>query len=109
MLPAYHLAKNSVVPGPVCTLQGVLINSGDVGSALFSFVIAIHTYLFFTRGARLRTKTIAESGKRHWILCFLLWFIVAFLGFIGIVLIEKIYPEKGSFCNIFPLTQANMM
>ena|SRR5437016_8879026 len=72
MLPAYHLAKESIAPGPVYTLQGVLINSGDVGSALFSFVI---TYLLFTRRARLRTKTIAESGKRYWSICFLFWFI----------------------------------
>jgi hypothetical protein len=104
ILPSYHLAMHSVVPSLGCNVQGVFINSGDIGSALFSFVIAIHTYLFFARNGRWRkwVQDYSSGGYGRWILCGFLWFMVAFLAFIGIVLIEKLNPDDGPFCEILP-------
>jgi hypothetical protein len=100
ILPSYHLAKHSVVPSLGCNVQGVFINSGDIGSALFSFVIAIHTYLFFEQNGRWRTwvQEYSSRGFGRWVLGGFLWFMVAFLAFIGIVLIEKLNPDMGPFC-----------
>ena len=33
------------MPGAFCNLQGVMLNLRDVAAAMFSFVIALHTFL----------------------------------------------------------------
>lgn len=94
------LIKNAVIPGPMCTLQGFLIQSGDIASSIWAFVIAFHTF-FLLAGGRNWRAWVAEkstSGKARWILCLGIWFVVLFIGVIGLILIEKMYPEKGPFC-----------
>ena len=102
VLVANHLQLNSVFPGPLCTLQGFLIQSGDIASAIWSFVIAMHTF-FLLAGGRKWKAWVAErsmTGKGRWFLCIAIWAFVLFIGVIGIIAIEKIYPEKGPFCII---------
>jgi G protein-coupled glucose receptor regulating Gpa2 len=108
-----HLRLNSVLPGSVCTLQGFLINSGDIASAIWSFVIAAHTF-FLLAGGRGWRSWVAEksmSGKFRWFLCVGIWLFVLFISTIGLWLIEKIHPERGPFCmpnkRIFRLTLDN--
>lgn len=99
---AYHLVHDNVLPGGVCTLQGFLIQSGDIASAIWSFIIAVHTFVLLAGGRKWR-GWVAEkstSGKGRWILCFCVWFVILFIGTIGLMLIQKLYPWKGPFCTL---------
>lgn len=100
-----HLVLNSILPGPICTLQGFLINSGDIASAIWSFVIAVHTFFLLAGGRRWRTWVAEKSmsGKGRWILCIGIWLFILFIGVIGLILIEKV-THKGPFC-IIPNTE----
>lgn len=94
------LIKNSVIPGPVCTLQGFLIQSGDISSSIWAAIIAFHTFFLLAGGRNWRAWAAEKStsGKARWILCFGVWFCVLFIGLIGLILIENLYPDKGPFC-----------
>jgi hypothetical protein len=95
-----HLIHNNVLPGPGCTLQGILVECGDVASSLWSFVIAAHTFILLAGGPRIKAW-IAEkgtSGKARWILCIAIWLVAVFLSLIGPILIRRLYPENGPFC-----------
>jgi len=102
---AYMLVHNNVEPGGMCTLQGFLIQSGDIASAIWSFIIAVHTFVLLAGGRRWRAWVAEKStaGKGRWILCFCVWFVVLFIGTIGLMLIQKLYPWKGPFCTFLSL------
>lgn len=93
------LATGSVHYSPSCTLQGILINCGDVGSAIWSFVIAVHTFFLLAGGRRWRTWVGEKSmsGKGRWVLCFGIWFFVLFISSIGLLAIAPI-TGNGPFC-----------
>jgi hypothetical protein len=94
------LRKNSVIPGPACYLQGFLINTGDISTSIWSFVIAVHTF-FLLAGGRNYRAWVAEkstSGKARWIISVAIWSFVTFIGIIGPAAIERLYPQKGPFC-----------
>ena len=97
-LVAYHLHKNAVLPGLACTVQGILINSGDVASAVWAFVIAIHTTMLFVGGPKWgdRAVNLSVRGKARWFICLGVWSGVLFIGFIGMGVSQT--PEKGPFC-----------
>ena len=101
VLSSYNLARNSLWPGVACSVQGFFINSGDVGSSVWSLVIAIHTVLLLAGGQRTRIWATEKStsGKGRWILALCIWLSIIFLGIIGPLAIEKIYPDKGPFYN----------
>jgi hypothetical protein len=101
---AYHLVHNNVLPGGLCTLQGFLIQSGDIASAIWSFIIAVHTFVLLAGGRKWRAWVAENStaGKGRWFLCLGVWLVILFIGTIGLILIQKLYPYKGPFCN-FPL------
>jgi len=102
ILIAQHLRTNSVEPGPLCSLQGFLINSGDIGSAIWSFVIAMHTFFLLAGGRKWRVWVAEKSmqGKGRWILTGVIWGVVVFIGVIGMILIQHLYPNKGPFCML---------
>jgi hypothetical protein len=96
-----QLLRNQVVPGAFCNFQGFMLNSGDIASAIWSFIIAVHTFFLLAGGRKYRTW-VAEnstSGKSRWILCALVWAFIIFIGVIGLILIAPIHPEKGPFCK----------
>jgi hypothetical protein len=96
-----HLRTDSVLPGASCYLQGFLINSGDISTSIWSFVIAMHTF-FLLAGGRTYRAWAAEkstSGKARWFLCLGIWSFVFFIGIIGPAAIARFYPEKGPFCT----------
>lgn len=107
MLVSYHFAHNSVVPSPACTIQGILINTGDLSSAIWSFIIAVHTFLVLTGGNNWGEWATRKSlmGKSRWIICAGVWGCVVFLGVIGIIAIDKIQPENGPFCTDPPFSK----
>jgi len=103
VIVGHALANDSVHASPSCTLQGFLINSGDIGSAIWSFVIAFHTFFLLAGGRRWRAWVgeKSTSGKARWFLCLGIWLFVLFIGAIGLIVIEPLHPDKGPFCMIF--------
>jgi hypothetical protein len=99
-LSSYNLAHDRLWPGFACNVQGFLINVGDVGSSVWSLVIAIHTVLLLAGGQRTRIWAAEKStsGKGRWILCVCIWMSIIFLGLIGPLVIEHLYTDKGPFC-----------
>ena len=106
VLCAYNLAKNQLWPGFACDVQGFFINVGDVGSSVWSLVIAIHTFLLLAGGQRTKAWAAEKStsGKGRWILCACIWSGDIFLGLIGPLLVQKLHPEKGPFCTDLMIT-----
>src|SRR5437773_8329032 len=92
VIVGHGLAKDSVHSGPLCTLQGFLINAGDICSAIWSFIIAFHTFFLLAGGRRWKTWVAEKSmgGKGRWFLCGGVWLFVLFIGIIGPVLIEPL-------------------
>jgi len=90
-----------VFPGVACSVQGVLIQSGDLASALWSLIISVHTFLsrMGVKGPGYWGKEFSAKGKESWIVSFGVWFIAFFLGSIGLIVIEQRNPEKGPFCT----------
>lgn len=101
VLCANSLATNRLWPGFACSVQGFFINVGDVASSVWSLVIAIHTFLLLAGGQRIKAWAAEKStsGKGRWVLCACIWGGVVFLGLIGPLLVQKLHPEKGPFCN----------
>ena len=103
-LSSYNLAHDRLWPGFTCDLQGFLINVGDVGSSIWSLVIAIHTVLLLAGGQRTRIWAAEKStgGKGRWVFCICIWLSIVFLGLIGPLVIQRIYSDKkGPFCINF--------
>lgn len=105
VLVGVTVGQNSLMTGPGCTVQGFLINSGDVSSAIWSFVIAVHTFVLLAGGSRWRTWAAEKgsSGKARWILCFGVWALVVFIGAFGPVVLQNLHPEKGPYCTLSSL------
>jgi hypothetical protein len=95
-----NLVKDEVVPGPTCNLQGLFINSGDIASSIWAFVIAVHTFFLLAGGRKWRAWAAERSmsGKARWIFAAGIWSFVLFIGVIGMILIEPVNPGKGPFC-----------
>lgn len=95
------ILNNSLTPGPTCTVQGLLLEIGDVATAIWSFVIAVHTF-FLIAGGRSRKAWVAEkstTGKARWVICIGIWTFLLVLGFVGIAVIQNVQPENGPFCT----------
>src|SRR5271169_1794338 len=86
--------------GPGCTLQGYLINSGDIASAIWSFVIALHTFTLLAGGRKWGSWAAEKtsSGKGRWVVCLGIWTFVFLIGAIGPVIIQNLQPAKGPYC-----------
>jgi hypothetical protein len=102
------LIKDAVRAGPVCTLEGFLINSGDVSSALWSFVISVHTFTLLAGGRKWRAWAAENStgGRGRWFFAGGVWLFVLFISTIGFG-IEKVTPNRGPFCIIPVFCNAN--
>lgn len=77
--------------GPLCVAQGAIKQAGNVGTALWSFVIALHTFCLLFLGMRIK----------DWVCYATLVFVWLFLGFIlalGPGIIAS--AEKGPFYGI---------
>lgn len=101
-LVAHTLVNNSIFPGHFCNLQGVLLNIGDVAAALWSFVIATHTFLLLAGGRKWRAwiSDFSTSGKGRWLVSVTVWFTALFIATVGLFLVQNIHPERGPFCII---------
>ena len=107
ILTLYHVERGFVAAGVACSVQGIFINSGDISSALWSLVIAVHTFLLLGIPKWEKwAKKISVSGYGRWVLCFFIWLLVLFIGLIGFV-IEKRDSEDGPFCTLIALCATN--
>jgi hypothetical protein len=98
ILCIYHLEKGFVTTGVACNVQAVFINSGDLASALWSFVIAMHTLRWSTHrlseGRRATRLSCMSNAFWQWGLCIGIWMLVIFLGTFGLQ-IQKWQPQNG--------------
>jgi hypothetical protein len=96
-----YIHTKTVVPGPFCTWQGLVLQLGHLGSAIWMLVIAIHTFLLMACGRRCREWVTRKSGsgKARWVLVVCVWIWVVFNGIYGLLFIEPFHPELGPYCN----------
>ena len=89
----------SGAPTTLCTAQSVLIQAGDVASALWTLVLAVHTSIIL--GLRRKPSTAALVATIAFI-----WTLVAFLAAIGPVVIARaqiapFYDQTGACVTAF--------
>ncbi|KXS94705.1 hypothetical protein AC578_3852 [Pseudocercospora eumusae] len=94
-LDVVWLRENAIkVPSPTCWTQGWLINAGDVGSAVFTFAMAIHLFM----------DIILDKRMPYWpfLGCIVLgWIFNFFCATIGIILHPRdFYVRAGLWCWI---------
>ncbi|EJD05423.1 uncharacterized protein FOMMEDRAFT_103454 [Fomitiporia mediterranea MF3/22] len=91
ILNARWVREGIVFDGSFCSFQGGLKNAANVGTALWSFIIALHVFnLLF-----LRWKTTC-TGMIITLICG--WTIVAFIVTLGPLAIET--PERGPYFGV---------
>ena len=94
-----YLTTNSLITGPYCAFQAVGLISGVIGSAIWTFVITVHTFLFLAGGPNMRAWVIekSNSGWGRWAVCIAIWLFIIFSGLFGFF-IQPFEPEKGPYC-----------
>ena len=94
------LTTNSVSLGPLCTFQAIGLISGDVGSAIWTFVITIHTFLLLAGGRHCRAWVAEKSasGKLRWVFCGVTWLFIIFSGLFGLIFFSG---SETPYCTIF--------
>lgn len=93
---SFHwLHKNAILaPHPACFAQGWLLHSGDVGSGLFVFAIAAHTFYTAVYGRRVGNKPFALGIIGIWIFAY-------FLTGVGVgVYGQQYFVRAGAWCWI---------
>ena len=62
----------------------------------------MHTFFLLAGGRKWRVWVAEKSmqGKGRWILTGVIWGVVVFIGVIGMILIQHLYPNKGPFCML---------
>lgn len=95
-----YLTTDSLITGPYCTFQAVGLISGVIGSAIWTFVITVNTFLLLAGGVSTRAWVIekSNSGWERWALCIALWTFVFLSGLFG--LLKPSTPEKGPYCMV---------
>ena len=94
------LIKGSVLPGPYCSLQASILTSSEVGSAIWTLVIAVNTVLLVAGGQKCKDWISKKntSGKGRWGFSFAVWALLVFLGLVGPFLLQPMHPQKAPFC-----------
>ena len=93
-----YLTTNTLIRGPYCTTQAVGLIIGVLGSAIWTFVITVNTFLLLAGGRNIRAWVIekSNSGWERWVLCFVLWLFILISGLFGFI--EPLDPAKGPYC-----------
>ena len=100
LLASHWLVIDSIGPGSYCNFQFLVLNSGDLGSALWTLVVALSTFLTIAGGPRCREWVTRKStsGKGRWVLTLAIWGFILFIGLIGFIFIQPFHPERGPYC-----------
>ena len=93
-----YLTTNSLITGPYCTFQAVGLISGVLGSAIWTLVFTVNTFLLLAGGRNTRAWLIekSNSGWERWVLCVTIWIFILFSGLFGFI--EPLDPKKGPYC-----------
>ncbi|EIM82103.1 uncharacterized protein STEHIDRAFT_171683 [Stereum hirsutum FP-91666 SS1] len=91
LMNAQWVIKGAVYAGDLCSVQGGIKQMGNVAAALWSFMIALHTFnLLFLR------RKMTALGQ--WLTIAIGWTAVMFIIIIGPLAIQT--PEKGPYFGI---------
>jgi hypothetical protein len=95
-----YLTESSLITGPYCTFQAVALISGVLGSAVWTFVITLNTFLLLAGGRNTRAWLIekSNSGWERWVFCIAIWIFILFSALFGFI--EPLDPEKGPYCML---------
>jgi hypothetical protein len=93
-----YLTTNSLITGSYCAFQAVGLISGVIGSAIWTFVITVNTFLLLAGGRNTRAWVIekSNSGWGRWVVCIAVWMFVLLSGLFGFI--EPSRPDKGPYC-----------
>jgi len=102
-----YMTTNSLITGPYCTFQAVTLIGGVLGSAIWTFVITLNTFLLLVGGRNMRAWLIekSNSGWERWVVCIAVWTFIIFSALFGFI--EPLDPQKGPYCmhpKCYPLT-----
>ncbi|KIJ35606.1 hypothetical protein M422DRAFT_262199 [Sphaerobolus stellatus SS14] len=86
------VSQSAVSLGQICTAQGALKNTGNVGSAMWSMVIAIHTFCLLVLKWR-------SSDRVLYVTLGLVWAFIALVVFVGPTLIQSM-GAKGPYYGV---------
>ena len=94
-----YMTTNSLITGPYCTFQAVALIGGVLGSAIWTFVITLNTFLLLVGGRNVRAWLIekSNSGWERWVLCVAVWIFILFSALFGFI--EPLDPKKGPYCT----------
>ena len=95
-----YLTTNSLITGPYCTFQAVGLITGVLGSAIWTFVITLNTFLLLAGGRNTRAWVIEKtnSGWGRWVVCIVIWIFIIGGGLFGLIFIEPFGTDKGPYC-----------
>jgi len=95
-----YLTTSSLITGPYCTFQAVGLIAGVIGSAIWTLVITLNTFLLLAGGRNTRAWVIEKtnSGWARWVLCIAIWAFILFGALFGFI--EGSSPEKGPYCMV---------
>ncbi|KAF1841749.1 integral membrane protein-like protein [Cucurbitaria berberidis CBS 394.84] len=95
LLNVEWLRLGSVVEeNPVCFAQGWLVSTGDIGSGIWCFAIALHTFASVILDFRLKPRYF-------YLTIIMLWVFILGISSIGIALhADKLYVRSGIWCWI---------
>ncbi|RDX54648.1 hypothetical protein OH76DRAFT_985365 [Lentinus brumalis] len=81
--------ERSAVPGSLCSAQGGIKQAGNVGMALWSFVLSLHVFML------LFVRRVTLSALHSWLLLGAGWFLVALVVVIGPTAIQT--ADRGPY------------
>ena len=92
---------NSILPGPYCTFQGLILQVGLLAQPLWALVVAVNTFILIAGGPRRSSWVMdkSSSGKGRWFLVAGIWVFVFLIAFSGLLFIQPFHPESGPFCT----------
>jgi len=92
------LTTDSLITGPYCTFQAVGLISGVIGSAIWTLVITVNTFLLLIGGRNMRAWVIekSSSGWERWVLSIAIWIFVLLSGLFGFI--KPVETDKGPYC-----------
>jgi len=92
LMNAYWVSRGGVFLGTFCTSQGALKNTGNVGTALWSMVIAIHTFCLLFLKWRSRDYTLYAT-------LFVVWSFIGLVVIIGPTTVRNLVT-KGPYFGV---------
>lgn len=100
LLGTKFLIDDTVVPGPYCMFEGIILRSADLATTVWTFAVRVNTFLLIAGGKNVHewVERKSSEGKGRWFVVGRIWLFVAFIGLFGIIFIQPFHPEPGNYC-----------